>query len=69
MKDDSHMLFLTYEWMVANHREAIIKVATFLGKDCTPSLLAKKKNEHHFPSCKNTQCQTFQPEGSFTTKI
>ena len=38
-RDDSHILHLTYEWMKLHPREAIVKVAEFLGKKPTPELI------------------------------
>ena len=67
VKDDSHMLFLIYEWTVANHREAIKRVATFLGKDCTPSLLAKIQERTSFSFMPKHPMSNFSTiEGSFT---
>ncbi|CAM9205161.1 unnamed protein product, partial [Laminaria digitata] len=51
--DPEHVLFLTYEQMLADRQEQIRKIADFAGIDCTPETLAKATAGSTFAAMKD----------------
>ena len=50
--DSENILFLSYEWMKANHYAAVGKIAKFIGCDLTPSVISSIVDQTNFKTMK-----------------